>query len=147
MTMEATDRLNGKVRLDLGESAAPIKNVAKALMIEVLEKNDMLLDEMRGWRLLLEANAISLEGRLTSKGLRTLTELIRFPADTVELKQASSRPTESSPGPASTSSSTGSARDAKVTASKKYFQRISQRLHDLRTEVKGARRRSSPRRC
>ena len=138
MTMEATDRLNGKVRLDLGESAAPIKDVAKALMIEVLEKNDMLLDEMRDWRLLLEANAISLEGRLTSKGLRTLTELIPFPADTVELKQASSRPTESSPGPASTSSSTGSARDAKVTASKKYFQRISQRLHDLRTEVKGA---------
>jgi hypothetical protein len=86
MTMEATDRLNGKVRLDLGESAAPIKDVAKALMIEVIEKNDMLLDDMRDWRLLLEANAISLEGRLTSKGLRTLTELIPFPADTVELK-------------------------------------------------------------
>jgi hypothetical protein len=134
MTMEATDRLHGKVRLDLGESAAPIKDVAKALILEVLEKRDMLLDEMKDWRLLIEANAISLEGRLTSRGLRTLTELIPFPTDTVELKQAASEQTEGSRGPASSTS----APDAKVTASKKYFQRVSQRLDDLRTEVKGA---------
>ncbi len=99
MTMEATERLNGKVRLDLGESAAPIKDVAKGLILEVLEKNEMLLDEMRDWRLLLEANAISLEGRLTSKGLRRLTELIPFPADTVELQQGGTRPTESRQAP------------------------------------------------
>jgi len=133
LTMAATDRLDGKVRLDLGDSASPIKDVARALMIEVLEKNDMLLDEMRDWRLLLEANAISLEGRLTTKGLRRLTELIPFPTDTVELKRSGSKESESSAG----SSSSTSAQDAKLTASKKYFQRISQRLDDLRTEVKG----------
>jgi hypothetical protein len=136
LTIAATDRLNGKVRLDLGESAAPIKDVAKALMTEVLEKNDILLPEMRDWRLLLEANAVSLEGRLTSKGLRTLTELIPFPTDTVELKQAGSEQTEGSPDAVKSIS----ARDAKVTASMKYFRRISQRLDDLRTEVKGARK-------
>ena len=145
MTMEATERLNGKVRLDLGESAAPIKDVAKGLILEVLEKNEMLLDEMRDWRLLLEANAISLEGRLTSKGLRRLTELIPFPADTVELQQGGTRPTESSPGPVS--ASTGSARDAKVTGSKKYFQRVSHASTTSARKSRELRRRSSPRRC
>jgi hypothetical protein len=112
LTMAATERLLGKVRLDLGESPAPIQEVAKGLMLEVLEKNEMLLPEMRDWRLQPEANAVSLEGRLTSKGLKKLTELIPFPTDTVE--------------------------DAKITASKRYYQRVSQRLDDLRVEVKGA---------
>ncbi|MGO9599052.1 MAG: hypothetical protein ACLP7Q_13765 [Isosphaeraceae bacterium] len=136
LTMAATDRLQGKIRLDLGESASPMKDVAKALFIEVLEQNEMLLEEMKDWRLVLEANAISLEGRLSSQGLRRLTELIPFPADTIELKQPGNEPSETSPVPQSTGAS--SARDAKVTASKKYFQRISQRLSDLRTEVKEA---------
>ena len=39
LTVEATDRLNGKMRVDFGESPAPLKEVAKALMFEVLEKN------------------------------------------------------------------------------------------------------------
>jgi hypothetical protein len=133
LTMAATDRLDAKVRLDLGESSAPIKNIAKGLMLEVLEKYEMLLPEMRDWRLLLEANAVSLEGRLTSMGLRKLTELIPFPTDTVELKRPEGAPTENAAGPAPASSP-----DAKVAASKKYFQRISQRLDDLRVEVKGA---------
>ena len=138
MTMTADDRLNGKIRLDLGESPAPIKEVARALMIEVLERNDILLDEMREWRLLIEAKAVSLEGRLTSQGLRRLTDLIPFPTDTVELKQAGTQARtkegENSPNP----SNSNSAGDVKVAASKKYFQRISQRLDDLRTEVKGS---------
>jgi hypothetical protein len=135
MTMEATDRLHGKVRLDLGESAAPIKDVARGLMLEVLEKSEMLLPEMRDWRLLPEANAVSLEGNLTTRGLKTLTKLIPFPTDTVELKRTGG-PAED--GPEDAGARSGSSRDAKVEASIKYFRRISQHLDDLRTEVKGA---------
>jgi hypothetical protein len=136
MTVEATERLLGKIRLDLGESATPIKEVARALMIEALERNGMLLDEMKDWRLLVEVNAVSLEGRLSSKSLRTLTDLIPFPVQTVDLKGAESKASESSPGTASASS----AQDQKVTASKKYFQHISLRLGDLRTEVRDSKK-------
>jgi hypothetical protein len=136
MTMEAGERLQGKIRLDLGESATSIKDTAKALMLEVLEGNGMLLPEMRDWRLVLEANAVSLEGKLSTRGLRTLTELIPFPTDTVELRRAGADSAEKQgEGPTTKPVST---RDAKVTASMNYFRRISQRLDDLRTEVKGA---------
>ena len=134
LTMEATDRLHGKIRLDLGESPTPIKDVARALIIEVLEKRGLLLDEMKDWRLLVEVKAISLEGRMSSKGLKTLTEMIPFPIDTVDLKQAGSKQGESANG----SPSPSSPGDAKLTASKKYFERITERLRDLRVEVKGA---------
>ena len=82
----------------------------------------------------LQAKAVVLEGRLSTKGLRTLTDLIPFPAQTLDLKGRESKSSEAAP--ASTSSS--SDKDPKVTASKKYFQHISLLLDDLRTQVKGA---------
>ena len=33
LTVQATDRLNGKIRVDFGESPAPMKQVAKALIV------------------------------------------------------------------------------------------------------------------
>ena len=48
-------------------------------MLEVLEKNEMLLDEMRDWRLLLEANAVSLEGKLTHQGTEDADRSDSFP--------------------------------------------------------------------
>ncbi len=132
LTVEATGRLNGKIRVDLGESPTPVKGVARVLILEALERNGMLLEEMKDWRFVSEAKAVTLEGRLTTKGLRTLTDLIPFPVATVDLKGAQSK--EPSPTPANSAST----QDSKVAASKQYFQHISLRLQDLRTEVKGA---------
>jgi hypothetical protein len=134
LTLAASDKLEGKIRLDLGQSPAPIKDVAKPLFIEVLEKNGMLLPEMRDWSLLVEATAVSLQGRLSTRGLRALTDLIPFPADTVELDRARSRESQSSSGPPGSPSTP----DLKVAASKKYYQYISQRLDELRKEVRDA---------
>ena len=135
LTVEATDRLNGKIRVDFGESPSPLKQVAKALIFEALENNGMMLDEIKDWGLLVEAKAITLEGRMTTKGLRTLTDLIPFPAETLDLQRPSRKPEETAAGSASSSST----QDSKVTASKKYFQHISLLLDRLRTDVKGAR--------
>ena len=143
LTVEATERLNGKVRVDFGESATPAKSVARVLILEALEKNGMLLSGMKDWRFLAEAKAVTLEGRLAPEELRTLTELIPFPVATVDLKGAQSN----EPAPAPTAATSLSTQDAKVAASKQYFQHISLRLQDLKTEVKGRKGRNSPRRC
>jgi hypothetical protein len=134
LTMEATERLNGKLQLDLGESPTPIKEVARVLILEVLENRGLLLDEMKDWRLLVEAKAITLEGRMTSHGLKRLTELIPFPVDTVDLKQAGGKQGER----ASEAAAPSSPGNLQVTASKKYYDRITERLKDLRVELRGA---------
>jgi hypothetical protein len=92
----------------------------------------MLLSEMKDWKFLSEAKAVTLEGRLTTQELRTLTDLIPFPVATVDLKGAESK--ETSPTPANSAST----QDSKVAASKQYFQLVSQRLQDLGKEVKEA---------
>ena len=94
-TAQATERLNGKMRVDFGESPSPLKEVAKALLFEAIENHGMMLDdEIKNWRVLVEAKAITLEGRLSTKGLRMLTDLIPIPTETVTLNQASPKPGE-----------------------------------------------------
>jgi len=135
LTVKATERLNGKIRVDFGESPAPLKLVAKALLFEALENNGMMLDdEIKNWAVRVEAKAVTLEGRLSTKGLRMLTDLIPIPAETLALNEASPK----AGGNASESAKSSSTEDLKVTASKKYFQHISLLIDTMRTEVKGA---------
>jgi hypothetical protein len=134
LTMQATDRLKGKVRVDFGESTAPIMLVAKALIFEVLEENGMMLDpEIKNWAVRQEANAVTLEGRLSTRGLRALTDLIPIPAETVDLGNASTKKAEATP----TSTSASSARDSKAAISRRYFQHISLLLDQLRKDCRG----------
>jgi hypothetical protein len=133
MTVEASDRINGKVRVDFGESAAPLRPVAKAMIFEALEHNGMLLDEeIKNWAVAVEAKAVTLQGRLSTKGLRQLTDLIPFPAETVALKESESKAGAAAPQNAA------STEDLKVATSKKYYQKISLLLEELRGEVKAA---------
>jgi hypothetical protein len=135
LTVEATDRLNGKMRVDFGESPAPLKQVAKALLFEALENHGMMLDdEMKNWAVHLEARAVVLQGRLSTKGLRMLTDLIPIPAETLALKQASAKPGETAPESAGSPSTA----DSKATASKKYFQHISLLIDTMRTDAPNA---------
>jgi len=131
-SVQATERLNGKMRLDFGESPSPLKQVAKALLFEAIENNGMMLDnEIKNWRILFEAKAVTLEGRLSTKGLRMLTDLIPFPAETVALKEASPTPGET----AAASAGSASKADSKATTSKKYFQHVSLLIDTIRTDA------------
>ena len=131
-TVEATDRLTGTMRVEFGESPSQFKEVAKALMFEALETNGMLLDdEIRNWALGVEAKALTLRGRLSTKGLRMLTNLIPFPAETLALGQAGS--THGQNG-AETAGSASTA-DSPATVSKKYFEHISLLIDTLRADV------------
>jgi hypothetical protein len=128
LTVQATDRLNGAVRIDFGESPSPLKGVAKALMFEVLEKHGMMLQEMKDWAILVEAKAVTLRGRMGTKGLRTLTDLIPIPAETVDLPKAGVATPEST-RPSSTA-------DSKAETSRKYYQHITQLLDQLQADVR-----------
>jgi hypothetical protein len=134
-TVQAAERLNGKMRVDFGESPSPLKQVAKALLFEAIENNGMMLDdEIKNWRVVVEAKAITFEGRLSTKGLRMLTDLIPIPAETVTLNQASPKPGET----AALSAGSLSTAESKATTSKKYFQHVSLLIDSMRTDVRKA---------
>jgi hypothetical protein len=133
LTVEAAGRLNGKLRIDFAESPTPLKGVAKALIFEVLENQGMMLPEIREWALIPEAKALVLQGRMTTEGLRKLTDLIPIPVQTLDLSKAESKARGGEP--AAGSASPSPAQD-KVVRSKKYFQHISLMLEQLRTDLK-----------
>jgi hypothetical protein len=139
-TVEATERLNGKLQVDFSESPTPLKEVAKPVILEVLEHRGLMLDdEIKNWVMRFEAKAITFQGQLSTKALRLLTDLIPVPAETLPLGEAEAKSgasTSGSPNPGSTSSA--STADSKAETSRKYFQHISQLLDSLRAEASEA---------
>jgi hypothetical protein len=134
-TVQATERLDGTMRVDFGESPSEFKSIAKALMFEALETNGMLLDDgIKDWALAVEAKALTLRGRLSLKGLRMLTNLIPFPAETLDLTGAGAKPGQTG----SESASAPATADTKATASKTYFQHISLLIDSVRDDIKHA---------
>ena len=71
---------------------------------------------------------------MSAKGLRMLTDLIPFPAETVTLNQASPKTGEN----ASASAGPPSTADSKATMSKKYFQHVSLLVDSMRTDLRNA---------
>jgi hypothetical protein len=133
-TVQATDRLSGTMRVDFGESPSQFKEIAKAVMFEALEANGMMLDdEIKNWALAVEAKALTLRGRLSRKGLRMLTNLIPFPAETLAISP-STKPGQTG----SESAGSASTADSQATVSKKYFQHISLLVDTLRADIKSA---------
>ncbi len=131
-SVQATERLYGKMRVDFGESPGPLKEVAKALLFEAIENNGMMLDnEIKNWRILFEPKAVTLEGRLSTKGLRMLTDLVPFPVETVALKEASPSPGET----VAASVESASKADSKAITSRKYFQHLSLLIDTIRTDA------------
>ena len=94
----------------------------------------MLDDEIKNWSVLVEAKAITLEGRLSTKGLRMLTDLIPFPTETVALNE--DQPEAGGTAPESVKSS--SPEELTITTSKKYFQHVSLLIDSLRTESRSS---------
>ncbi len=134
-SVQAAERLTGKMRVDFGESPTPLKEVAKALLFEAIENKGMMLDdEIKNWRILFEPKAVTLEGRLSTKGLRMLTDLIPFPAETVALKEDSPKPGET----VAASGGSSSGADSKATTSKRYFQHVSLLIDTMRTDAPNA---------
>jgi hypothetical protein len=133
--VEAAERLNCKMEVDFAESPAGMKHIARSLIHEILEEQGLLLDEeIRNWAIRFQAKAITLEGRLSTKGLRMLTDLIPVPAETLPLQESETKAGGSPAGSASSSSTAESTAET----SKKYFQHISVLLDTLRTEVREA---------
>jgi len=132
LAMEAGENLEGRIRVEFGESPAPLKEIARPLIFEVLEIHNMLLDEIKDWRILVEARAITLEGRMTTEGLRTMTDLIPFPTGTLDLQNSAAK----AGATPETAAGSPTPQDAKTAASKKYFDHVHSLLQQLRTDLK-----------
>ena len=125
-SVAAGDHLEGKMRVDFSDITDPMKTVAKALILEVLDHQGVTFPELRDWRVMVYGQAVRFEGRLSTASLRTLSSIIAIPSSTL--------PTNVSP-----SGGSGAASDARgdaLKATKQYFHEVSALVDDLREKEK-----------
>jgi hypothetical protein len=112
--------LQGEIRLDVSDSAEPLRLVAKEFLTEVMSKMGASVDDVDRWKASVEDRAIVLSGPLTERGARML------------LSPAENRIS----GPVYAELDRGGAAgspDAKATATLRYYRSLKQLLDELNT--------------
>jgi hypothetical protein len=118
------------VVIDLQDDPAPFGEYAKPLILSVLEKNGLFIEEMQGWKVALNKSSISLQGTLSAEGLQRVMSVVELPADPMSViePQAAAAPKAVTEAPESLTRE----------ASLKYFKTIEQQIDSLRMQKKDA---------
>ncbi len=117
-------RAYGKLKVDFNRDVAPLADVAKPLLLEILDEAGAAIDEFADWKVEVGLRQIAIEGELTASGLRRLFSFLSLDATAV------AAPAEASPAAVPSGSQAG----ADAAKSLEYFQAITRHLQDLKNE-------------
>jgi hypothetical protein len=114
------EKAAGKVTVDFSGDASVVKDVGKALLLEVLESRGLAMEDLDAWKPSVSKNAFMLEGDLSKSGLMRLSSLLEFPS--LPLDEAAE------PEP--------DAKDPKLYATQAHFKSVTALLEDLNEKRK-----------
>lgn len=80
LKVSVKDKADGALRIDFGQSAAPLANLAKPLVLETFDRYGASLSDLETWRAQVEGTAIVMRGALTTAGMRRLASLLEVPS-------------------------------------------------------------------
>lgn len=78
-----TDKLNGKLQLDFADDATSLAPMAKPLVLAIVGAAGAMLPEFNDWKAEAKGTSLSLEGELTTSGLRRIFSLLSIDASVV----------------------------------------------------------------
>ncbi|MBX9584643.1 MAG: hypothetical protein K2X87_30440 [Gemmataceae bacterium] len=119
LTMKASDKLTGELRLDFSRPAAPLAEVGKPLILEALARIGAKADEMDGWAFAVKGDAVTLSGPLTPDAADQLVAPLLGPGVAVA-------------DPDSGSSDQAGGSGAQLKASLKYFRATEKIINEVR---------------
>ncbi|HMF12846.1 MAG TPA: hypothetical protein VKE94_11085 [Gemmataceae bacterium] len=119
-TLHVGNDLEGEVRLDFGVPPKAFAPVAKALVLEAMEKMGAALDDLDKWEAKAQSNSVILHGKLSEQTLRLLLSPFVKPTTVIESHQAES---------------SGEAKlDPVILASMRYYRSVDIYLESLRKQ-------------
>lgn len=80
LTINIDEKAHGKGVVDFAGDASAISAVAKPLMLEILGKAGAYLSDLESWNFEVKRNRLTLEGTLSSEGLRQIFSLAQPPS-------------------------------------------------------------------
>jgi hypothetical protein len=120
-TLHAGSDLEGEMRLDFGVPAKAFAPVAKALVIEAMEKMGAAIDDLESWEAKAAGNSVILTGKMTEPTLRLVLSPFIKPAAVIQ-----SQPVESPGGAAQL--------DPVILASMSYYRSVDILLDSLKKQ-------------
>jgi len=72
--------VQGQLRIDFAEPVAPIKSIAKELVINALDNLGAHVEDLTNWKLELEDKAITMRGPLSVDGQRRVFSIVEIPS-------------------------------------------------------------------
>ena len=74
--VKVTDKLNGRLKVDFGRDALPLKPFAQKMLLEALANTGSMIDEFEEWEPVVKKNEVSIRGTLTESGVRKILSLM-----------------------------------------------------------------------
>lgn len=81
-------KATGRMIVNFDSDVAPLKSIAKPLLLEVLSNRGMALDELDDWEVTTEGRQLIFSGPLTDSGLMRLSSLFELPSELIEDSEA-----------------------------------------------------------
>jgi hypothetical protein len=74
---------SGRLIVDFERDAAPLKPIARELLLDVLSSRGFSLDEADEWKAAVEGKQVTLSGKVGESGLMRLSSLLELPSDLI----------------------------------------------------------------
>jgi hypothetical protein len=120
-TLKVGTDLEGELRLDFGGPAKAFAPVAKALVIEAMEKMGAAIDDLDSWEAKAAGNSVILSGKLSEPTLQLVLSPFVKPTTVIQ-----SQPVESPGG--------GGQLDPVILASMRYYRSVDILIHTLKKQ-------------
>lgn len=121
--------MTGAVKVDFSEDVGILKDFAKPLLLEILGKQGMMIDEIDSWEATVSGNRIQLTGPLYASGLRRIFSLVDPPPSLQEATQKAAK--------SGASSEADEKKELTIAASQIYYKSVVSLLDELRIQKKG----------
>lgn len=133
--------IRGRMRIDFGKSTAPLKRIAKPLLLEVMENLGADVTSIRrDWSILVEDRAITYRGPLTTPGVRRIASLVELPSAGADARGPSYARDDAAPAAGAPTAGAPSPGTVNARATKSYFVALQNLLDDLTDKAVDQRR-------
>ena len=127
----------GKVKVDFADNIGVSPEMAKAMLLHALAKRGAMLNELKDWTPKVNGRQITLEGDLTSSGMKRIFSLFDRPPSFRKPPPVPPSVT-SAPTTAPSAASATSDDRSKVYAAQAYYKRVADYVGDLRSNSDSA---------
>jgi hypothetical protein len=129
------DKTYARLKVDFGQDAALIADMAKPLILDIIGAYGVMIDELPDWNVEVKGKQVFLSGLLTESGLSRLASLTRLPTTAlhVDASLLSDSPA-SSDQPASTTAPGQAQKPTVLESTQAYYQSVTHLLDNLRAK-------------